>query len=381
MDPWTSESRNEFIKYVKNTDDNKGYHGPYGFMCFPKTSGVDQEDVRRKYVTDALAKTLYNSSNPYFRRLSVGFYNTLVNKLSTNQYTGPYMGKDIIVLVKGGNTYAYITEEQFPEEFPFSDLDIVVYINPFIEIGFFEHLSGIVKITVLQTISQYKRMLDHQLFINKSIDDKILDDNDIAEFKKEYTKNIDNISVPNAFFVSPFKSDEIRNECSRNSFILTRSIKKENTVVKIDLPHFDRCERIPLRRTPLFSSYNDTIDFMRDSDATMQGHFDLYRIRLNNLYVEKDDEGNIIKQEKVASDFIDVSIASRDDAELHDFWKRGRCLSIYDKYANTWMSMPDIHSCINDLYKMLNIYECPDGKKDKRQKKYNKLIELASSRF
>jgi hypothetical protein len=44
-------------------------------------------------------------------------------------------------------------------------------------------------------------------------------------------------------------------------------------------------------------------------------------------------------------------------------------LIIYDKFANVWIMVPDITSCIEDLYKMLNVYECPEGKKMKRQQK------------
>lgn len=378
MDPWTPEARNAFINHAINTEDHRGQKGPYHFSTFPKVNGNETEDPRRSLVTDALAKTIYKK-NPNYRKISLAFYDILFHKLSMNPYTGPYIGNDIILLMKGGNAYAYVTNEKFPEEFPFSDLDIVVYINPYIENEFFAELQKAVKITVLQTLSQFKRLLDHMLFINKPIDGKFMDDETISSFKKDFNDMLDSIEVPEgAEFRSPFESDDIRNFCSRNSFLISNSNKKENSVVRVEVPHFDRCERIPLRKTPLFCSYNQTIDFMRDNTSTSHGHFDLYRIRMNTMYIERDVDGNILKEERVPADFIDVSIASKNDSELVDFWNRGRCLSMYDRYANVWLMVPDIESCIADLYKMLHVFECPEGKKQKRQQKYNKLMQIAA---
>jgi hypothetical protein len=206
----------------------------------------------------------------------------------------------------------------------------------------------------------------------------ILDDETIESFKEDYSNALKKIVLPNnGEFLSPFDSDEVRNSCSRNSCILTNSKVDNDMIVRVEVPHYNRCERIPLRRTPLISSYNETIEFSRSADdKTLNGHFDLYRIRLNNLYVEKDEDGKIIVQEKVTADLIDVSIVKQNDVELLDFWNKGRCLSVYDKYANIWLMVPDIISCIDDLYKMLNVYECPDSKKSKRQQKYNRLIEI-----
>lgn len=376
MDPWTPEDRNAFIESAVNSSESRGQKGPYHYSVLPKVSGTEQEDVRRSLVTEALAKTIYKT-NPAYRQISLDFYKILYSKLSMNPYTSPYIGNDIVVLMKGGNAYAYVTQEEFPDDFPFSDLDIVVCINPYIEDTMFKKLESAVRVTVLQTISQYKRMLDHMLFLNKPIEGTSLDKQVLDSFKSELDAMMKNISLPTGEIVSPFRSDAVRNYCSRNSFLIANSTK-ENSVVRVDVPHFDRCERIPLRKTPMFCSYNKTIDFVRDNN-TAQGHFDLYRIRMNTMYVEKNEEGNIIKEERVPADFIDVSIASKNDAELIDFWNKGRCLSIYDRHASVWLITPDIQSCISDLYKMLNVYECPEGKKQKRQQKLNKLMQIAKS--
>lgn len=375
MDPWTPEDRNDFIRTAINSEEQKGHKGPYTFSVFSKNGGGNEnEDFRRSLLTDALAKTIYNTK-PSYRKLSLGFYETLYSKLATNIFTAGHMNSNIVLLLKGGNAYAFVTQELYPEDFPFSDLDIVIYINPYLDQHVFNELEKAVRIIVLQTLSQYKRLLDHMLFLNKPVDGRILSEDVIQEFKNDYTKMLEDITLPDgASFLSPFTSDEIRNYCSKNSFLITKSQAKENSVVRVEVPHYDRCERIPLRRTPFFSSYNQTIDFMRDSTGYSQGHFDLYRIRFNNMYVEKDEEGKIVKEERVPADFIDVSIASKNDAELLDFWNKGRCLYVYDKNANLWIMMPDIQSCIADLHKMLNVYDCPDSKRAKRQQKYNKLL-------
>jgi hypothetical protein len=375
MDPWTPADRNAFIDYAVNSKDNKGQRGPYQFATYPKLNGVEQEDPKRALVTEALAKAIYQS-NPAFRAISVAFFHTLMQKLSMNQFTGPAIGRDVVVSLKGGNAYAYVTNESFPEDFPFSDLDIVVYINPYLPADHFDHLAHAVKITVLQTISQYKRTLDHMFFVNKPIEDQILDAETIQAFKEAHKKILSEIDLPDgAEFVSPFASDEVRNYCSRHSFLLTNSLAKENSVKKVEVPHFERCERIPLRRTPFFSSYNDTIDFQRDN-ADLKGRFDLYRIRFNNMYIEKDEEGGVIHEERVTADFIDVSIAAKDDAELLDFWNKGRCMYVLDRPSNVWVMVPDIMSCIEDLRKMLFVYDCPEAKKAKRLVKYEKLQQL-----
>jgi len=384
MDPWTPEDRVAFVQNAVNSTDTRGYKGPYHFNTFPKVSGNENEDYRRTLLTETIAKTIYEK-NPVYRKISLGFYDTLIHKLSMNSYTGPHLGNNIMVLMKGSNAYAYVTAEQFKDDFQFSDMDIVVYINPYLPNEFFAELEKVVKITVLQTLSQYKRTLDHMFFVgkgNKQVD-TMLDEETIVSFKEDYAKALKEIILPdNCEFVSPFDSDEVRNNCSRNSCILTHSKVNEDMIVRVEVPHYDRCERIPLRKTPFFCSYNETIDFSRTSqteDATLHGHFDLYRIRFNNLYVEKNENGDIINQDRVTADFIDVSIARKNDAELIDFWNKGRCMSVYDRFANVWLMVPDIIACIDDLYKMLNVYECPDGKKAKRQQKYNRLIEIMNN--
>ena len=211
--------------------------------------------------------------------------------------------------------------------------------------------------------------------LHKNIDDQFMSDELIESFKKEFADNLASISTPTAEFQSPLSDDMVRNYCSRNSFMIANSKVNEDSVVRIEVPHYDRCERIPLRRTPFFASHNQTIDFVRDNSNSV-GSFDLDRLRLNIKYVERDEEGAIIKEERIPVDFIDVTIASKKDAELIDFWNNGCCLYVLDKNVNSWLLIPSIPSCIADLDKMLNKYDCPESKREKRNTRMQKLRQI-----
>ena len=361
---WTHEDRNKFIRRAVNSEEQHGKQGVYHYNLYPKNQGHDtNEDPRRSTVTQLLAKTIYEY-NPAFRKISIAFYEILCAKIKQHPYLSYHLGNDLIVMMKGGNAYAYVTREEYPEEFSFSDMDIVVYINPYLNDYTFSEIERNVRIVVLQTLSQYKRMLDQVLFLNNlNYDDAILDTTTIHDFKEAL-----NTKCEEAGFKSPFSSTEARNHCSRNSFMIANSLRDKNKVAMIELPHFERCERIPLRKTPLFCSYNQTIDFDRAENC--KGQFDLYRIRMNILSEEN---------EKIPADMIDVSIAAKSDAELMDFWTHGLCLCVREKHVGTWLIVPDIYTCIGDLHKMLFVYECPESKREKREKKYKKMKELLAA--
>lgn len=376
---WSPQDRDAFIEKALTSADKKGFNGPYSFSVYPASASVMQHDAKKINITDCLAKTIYHSS-PQFKKISLKFYEILLQKMSTHCVLGAHMFTNIFLLIKGSNAYPYLLKKH--SDFTCSDLDIIIYISPELDDDTFEMLAQNAKILVLQTISQYKRTLDHMFFLNnKQTSNAFLSDDDIAEFKKAFTEAVHALPTEqNQLIMSPFESDTIRNASSRNSFMISNSKSQEDSVVKIEVPHFNKCERIPLRKTPLFCSYNDTISFKRDAD-TLEGHFDLYRIRFNCLLVEADENGNVVKDERLSADFIDVSIASKDDAELADFWEKGQCLSIHDKDANIWLNIPNLDTCIHDLYKMLNVYSCPESKRPKREARYNALLSLRSGKL
>lgn len=395
MEIWTPTDRNNFIKEAVYSPSTRGSHGPYHFNVYPKSNGQssnDEHEQRRSLMTDTLARTIYQK-NPKYKYISIGFYYALIEKIRTNVNIGYMLWRDINVIIKGANAYAYLTQDY--ETFPFSDLDIVIYINPNLADTEFDNIKAELRIIVLQILSQYKRLLDNMFFVNGSNkfkdsemykQSKLFDDDIIEQFKNDYNEEVLKLCTTEKLVISPFEEDATRNACSRYSFILTNSENDQDNIVKVEVPHYDRCENIPLKRSPFFCSYNETIDFKRDGQD-LDGKFDLYRIRFNSLFVDVADS----KREKIAADFIDVSIASKSDAELIDFWNTARCEYITDpdisnwkiyrenKWDNItcWLIMPNIATCINDLYKMLNVYECPDNKKQKREVRYKTLKKIA----
>jgi hypothetical protein len=385
MDPWTPAQRDDFINFARNSENHRGHRGPYSFSTFPKIQGNEIDDPRKALVTQVLADTIYKK-NPAYRALSLRVYDLLVQKIANHSFLYQFFWNDIVVMLKGSNAYAMLLDEKFPEDFTFSDLDIVIYINPYMPEPVFNEVKEALSTVVMQTISQYKRTLDHMLFINKPINDAFLPPAVIEEFKKDFNEALTAASsadlvggnFADGVFMSPFETTDARNNVSRNSFVLVTSEKNNDSIVRVEVPHFNKCERIPLRKTPLFASYNTTISFKRDEEEMLTGDFDLYRLRFNCLYVSKTDDDEF-KEERVTADFIDISIASQNDAELLDFWNRGRSLNILEKNTGLWLIVPDLDTCINDLYKMLHLYECPENKRAKREAKYNKMKEIARS--
>lgn len=388
MDPWTPADRNGFIEHALNSRNYRGYKGPYNYRVFPKSNGNETEDPKRNLLTQTLAKVIY-TKNPAYRALSLKFYQMLVTKIMEH-FPPEVFYNDMVVMIKGGNSYAFLLDEKFPEDFQFSDMDIVIYINPYLPKELFDNIKNTMSTIVLQAISQYKRALDHMLFINKTLQDAFLTPELIESFKKDFNEALGDIQCDDGgFFMSPFENDNIRNSCSKNSYLIDNSQIHENSAVKVEVPHFDKCERIPLRKTPLFASFNKTISFKRDKNDSLNGDFELYRLRFNCVYVSTDSSDDSdtesqsggsdsmsSKEEKITADFIDVSIALQDDAELIDFWNHGRYLNIMDKTSGVWFAIPDGMSCLIDLFKMLTVYDCPDHKKEKREKKYARLKEI-----
>jgi hypothetical protein len=361
MDPWSPIQRDDFIEFARNTENMRGHRGPYSFSVLSKpVSSNDGDDPRKTFVTQVLADTIYNK-NPAYRALSLRIYDLLIQKIVNHSFLYQFFWNDIVVMLKGSNAYAILLDEKFPDDFSFSDLDIVIYINPYMPEDLFNNIKDALNTVVLQTISQYKRTLDHMLFINKPINDAFLEPEVIEQFKQDFNNGLNEAAAKAEFdatglFISPFETTDARNNVSRNSFVLVQSIKHDDSSVRVEVPHFNKCERIPLRKTPLFASYNTTISFKRDSDELLEGDFDLYRLRFNCLYVSKNEEDEM-KEERITADFIDISIASQKDAELIDFWNRGRSVNILEKNTGLWLIIPDLDTCINDLYKMLNLYE------------------------
>jgi hypothetical protein len=365
---WTPETRNEFIAEAINSDKSKGNRGGYFFNVLPKLENVvEVEDVKRIKVTEILAEIVNKRE---YKPIIMGFYHMLFQKLACHPYIGCHFMRDVILLIKGSNAHRYLVKDK--SAFPFSDTDIVVCINPNLCKPLFENIKNQVEITVKQTLSQYKRILDHFLFLHKHYDNDFINMEMTDAFKEAFTKHLyeSNDEIPEGILMSPFATDDVRNSCSKNSFLLTNSRVQDNSVVRIELPHFDRCERIPLRKTPLICSFNETIDFKRDGDCgDKAGKFNLYRLKMNVLCVHSDEEGKIVKEERVPADFIDVSVPYQEDAELAHFWQHGRFVNVFDVEVGMWIAIPDLATSIAELERILRNYTSVDYKKEKREKK------------
>jgi hypothetical protein len=206
--------------------------------------------------------------------------------------------------------------------------------------------------------------------------------------------------------LTPFESKKVRNFCSKRSFIITNSTQEDH-VVRVEIPHMNKCEFIPLKKTPLVFSYNKTIEFKRDIEGEYMAKFDLLRLRLNNMLVpeedtlEQDDDIDTVsingsvyedvediyydfkKCRVVPADFIDVSIPYKNDAELLDFWNSGgykRCYEIYDRFIGTNLMIPNVNECIRDLSNMLHVYTNSHMKTEKRQKRLDMFKQLDENR-
>jgi hypothetical protein len=405
---WTAMERDMFIEKATHSTTRKGYDGAYEFTVLPKiTVHAENEDDRRAKVTKVLMHTVF--SKPQYRIIAMKVYELLWAKIYANPFTRLHANKNIMVVLKGGTAYTFVVRMEDADVFPFSDLDIVVAINPYLPRQLFEDLKAAVNIAVLQTISQYKRTLDHMFFLNKDIENPILGNKDIEEFKKDLSAALATLDDEDGMYVSPCDDIYARNRVSKNSFILADNKVQPDTVVKVEVPHFESCDRIPLRKTPLFCSHNRSISFNRTPAANTNsvGCFDLYRMRWNVLYRRCDvdvgstsDSGSIHSDsdassnasfslnnttatasaskplkpyEYITADFVDISILAQNDAELKDFWNHGKVMNVLDRALGSWVMIPDLVTMLRDLHKMLHVYECNESKRGKRQEKYNRL--------
>lgn len=384
-DMWTQHRRNAFIDFALKSVEEKGMDGRYGFNVLPKVNNpVEIEDERRNKVTSAFMNTIF--SNPEYRIIALKLYEILIDKIRNNPNTAMHYNKNIMVVMKGSTAYTYLVK-RVDDVFNYSDLDIVIYINPNLTKLVFDSLKYALNTIVLQTISQYKRTIDLMFFLDDYNNETFLPPHIIRKFKQDYQNALSALDNETGRFVSPFPMDgkcEYRNLASKNSFIIANSKVKDDTVVRVEVPHFEWCECIPLRRTPMFCSHNRTLDFNRvqgkEDGTVMKGQFDLYRIRLNTLYVPREQSReNFIQKENIVADFIDISIAAREDCELAEFWEHGQCMLVRDDATNIWISIPDGWTCMADLHKMLNVYECTEAKREKRQRRYCALKEFVES--
>jgi hypothetical protein len=361
---------------------------------------VRLEESRRSYITNCLAKAMHGH-NPVMKRLALCYYKLLMSKVNNNSFLATMQRKRYFVIVVKGSIAYKLLLRSLAHDIEHSDLDIVVFINPLLDDDLYTRIKNSLVIVTTQTMSIYKRDLEATLFGGK--ENSILCQELCQEFKQIYASMLKEYVVDGAEerIISPFEDNEARNICSKRSFIITDT-ELDEKVVRIEIPHFDMCEFIPLKKSPLVVSYNKTINFDRDNEGNYKGRFELIRMRLNNLCVidavehlatgdDKSDTNSIASASSslvsktfiVPADFIDVSIPLKGDAVLEDFWVNGgfkRCYEIYDRFVDCNIMVPNLNQCIHDLSNMLNLYNNGQVKTEKRQQRLELFQKLDDER-
>jgi hypothetical protein len=390
---WTPEERNDWIDSALSSEEEhgvkKGFH--YSLMMKQLDNVLHIDDEKRQFATSSLASALY-AKHPLFKRISLCLYKFIMQKIYANSFISlMHKRRNFVMMIKGSNAYKMLLRQK-AQDIAYSDLDIIIFINPNLSDDMFEQIKSSLSVLITQSLSRFKKDLDATFFaLEDKLEEGILRKELVDEFTHEYMnllKNIDFESEMNGVILSPFENNSVRNLCSKRSFVILESNIKENHVVRVEIPHFNKCEYIPLKKTPFVVSHNKTIKFNRDIEGTLYGDFELFRIRLNNIFVpncvesdngsetsnitDNSSEVNIKKYKIVPSDFIDISIPSKNDAELIDFWNTGglkRCYEIYDKCSGTNIMIPNVNECIRDLDNMLNKYTNSNLKIEKRKKR------------
>lgn len=317
-----------------------------------------KSEIQEKIISIFCDTELYND-------LLLNFYNKLKNKICSNSYLkSNYENNNLKIVIKGGTSYAFHLNS-----IPLSDLDIIIYINPLLPTNIFNKIYFYCEQILLQCISKHKQFLDEQFIYNQN--DEM---SNITICKKKHIETLHHLQIQ-----SCFENNNIRNLCSRNSFLI-ENCKSNNKVAQIEIPHYTHCEKIPLKKTPFFCSVNKSIRYCEANDEICRS-FDLYRLRMNNCKKELNnneisllfnvtDENNIkvniqhkIMMKQIATDLIDISILHQNDTELLDAVNTYDFINIKDNS----ITIPSIKSCILDINKMLNVYASNESKKEKRR--------------
>ena len=381
MQFYTSEQRDEFIESAIHSKEMRGDMGVYNFRVIPVVKGqtTTEEDPLKENATIALASL---TLSPKFRKLALSFVTVLERFIEGDVYLRNHVD-DIKLVLKGGTAYALAIEPDSHPDLPFSDIDIAVNINPNLQKDVFASIYTEVRRVIFRALSHHKKMIDTGIALPPTV---------WEEYKEAHVEK-----MRESGFISPFVNTRVRNDCSRHSFILVKSNVHEDRVVNIEVPHFKHCHTIPLRKSPIFCSHNSTINFGGRS-------FELFRMRQVVMCEEMRADGGIkMKIDvdtgtgtdtdnalrvhlyprmrrnifRVTLDFIDVSVPNQHDPELQDFWDRGHVVEKrLDVPTGLVIPLPPVTSCIHDLEMMLNVYECPKGKRGKREKKLEALMQF-----
>ncbi len=269
-----------------------------------------------------------------------------------------YTKEQVYIHIKGSTALAlyFMENEEMESSFPFSDIDIVIYINPLTTN--FDYVHRQMTILAGQTFAKHKQKLDKMFFIQKSSSDNIC-----HELSDEV-----NSKFAMANLTSPFVSTQVRNKVSNNSFSIVQSAIDRKKVVKINEAHFDHAEKIPLYRTPIVCSINKTINSKNSVGEIL--HFNLVRMKMGALGT---------KGGQVLFDCVDCIIPEMDDHDLVTFFDKGGfhdLASIRVRRLGYDMTIQSLEEAYENLHNLVYKYECPNNKIDERIKKLEVIEEF-----
>jgi len=387
----TPAERVELVDTAKASLDPSGNVNGCHFKKMAREFVPDvSNDIQKSDMTGALAYVLYKDER--YSGLTVGFYDRLFKSLGfLNKKYGslPTRGDFVTrVFIKGANAIAL----QQPG-FEFSDMDIGVYINPTMSEKDFETVHAEVRIIVGRLLAAHKRAIDATFFLRKKdaqtndkrFDYAILNESITEDFKIDHVDAMFKVGATSCLF-----ADEIRNACSRNSIYITPT-KDETELVRIDIPHMLGAETIPLNRTPVPLSVNDSIKYSYEFQGESRNvNFDLYRLKWCSVYDNEvssydlpdgpssDSSSSVTK---MAADFIDITIPKWGDFELVDFEERwgfvrnSPLTAVVHKFG-FMVTVSSKAECIYDLQKGISVYtNVPEAKIAKKMRVLQILTE------
>ena len=387
---WTPQDRQNWIQFAKSTPSHKGTSHPYHFSKMPRlqSPSLTPADDDANNLSTCLSNAIY--ANDPFRIIPLAIYNLILDKMSDDPLLNYYLHFNYIrVLLKGGTAHALLFQQKDTPLFNFSDLDIAIYIHP--QIPQFMTVRDAVDNVLFTVFSLHKKTLDHMLFLDHSdpiIKNRLLSDHQIHLFKSAYA-----FAFSQAFPAASstiFDDKETRNLASRHSFIITPSEHDpQDTVVRIEIPHAPGCEKTPLRKSPLVYSFNDSVE-INTPEYTRKFH--LHRLKLNNIiplphldpHVKasmstSDSDRPItltltpfVQYKRIAADFIDVCVMDQNDHENISFWNNNYSIIPVPASSSAPFPLltPELSFHLHDLHNMLHLYDCPESKRDKREKKH-----------
>lgn len=426
----TPQERAALVKNAKDASASGVFLETKWWLFDDVEQKVKEVSMMRQHMSDTLGSIIYDVNKPEYATIGLDCYNEIWKKLS---HFGPHK---VVTRIKGGNAAALqmcrlkSAQEAKALGFNFSDLDIDIMINPKLSEQEFDYIKGEVHKVLRQTLPTHKRRIDRAFFKPRTNDYEnnwLIRDQNKSAFKTAVSEAVSSVSGAH----SCFESVASRNRSSNISYLITPSNldsevdPSKKRILKIEQPILENAEKIPLAYSPVYVTVNDTIKTKKDDGSVLD--FTLFRIKVGNHVMSDDcdhvrvnlrvvesqsprycsspkstlmsDDGSCsgsdteslislqIHQpyDKVSADLIDVCVGNRDDSELNDFWKRGGFNGLNFKgalteqvtvFGNWTVWIPTLAECKNDYYKLLYVFDCPESKREKRERKYNALLNL-----